>query len=364
MSNSLANSPVAFHISMNVSDINRSVDFFSQVFGVPPTKHRGDYAKFELQNPPITFSLEPGVPAERGALNHAGFKLQSAEELVELQRRLEMAGIHSEREEGVECCYARQTKFWLHDPDGTLWEMYVLQGDLEHRGNGQDTSAVLGQLREQESSAPRVLSCALNGGTQEKLRWSHRLGNPLNIPGDIAFGSLDEVSLQGTLNGEGASPRTAEILKDVADRLKPGGRLALHCLTSDRHVDEVPAFPGPASVVKSVPCLNSLMDQLAAAGYIDIRLTKYAARPCFLINDAEFRETMIEAWKHPTPAHDCVSVVYKGPFPEIKLDSGATLSRGIRAEVPRQVAQKLMASSVADSFVVLETATSHVSCTR
>ena len=37
------------------------------------------------------------------------------------------------REEGVECCYARQTKFWVLDPDRTLWEMYVLEGDIEQR---------------------------------------------------------------------------------------------------------------------------------------------------------------------------------------------------------------------------------------
>ena len=131
MSHSLSERPVTFHISLNVSDIGRSVEFFSKVFGMSPTKHRTDYAKFELQNPPLTFSLDPGAPSERGALNHVGFKFQTSQELVELQRRLEMAGLRSEREEGVECCYSKQTKFWLHDPDGTLWEMYVLEGDLE-----------------------------------------------------------------------------------------------------------------------------------------------------------------------------------------------------------------------------------------
>ncbi|MCA9086545.1 MAG: VOC family protein, partial [Planctomycetaceae bacterium] len=140
----LSESPVTFHLSMNVSDINRSVAFFSKVFNCPPAKHRQDYAKFELQNPPVTFSLEPIHPAERGVLNHVGFKFRSAEELVAVQRRLEAVGVRSQREEGVECCYSKQTKFWLHDPDGTLWEMYILEGDLPHRGAGQSEEAVRG----------------------------------------------------------------------------------------------------------------------------------------------------------------------------------------------------------------------------
>ena len=55
-------------------------------------------------------------------------------------RRLEQAGVRLRREEGVECCYARQTKFWVHDPDQTLWEIYTLDEDIEHRGRGQTPS--------------------------------------------------------------------------------------------------------------------------------------------------------------------------------------------------------------------------------
>ncbi len=65
--------------------------------------------------------------------------------LVIVQRRLEQAGIHTQRQEGVECCYARQTKFWVHDPDQTLWEIYTLDEDIDHRGAGQTREQMLPQ---------------------------------------------------------------------------------------------------------------------------------------------------------------------------------------------------------------------------
>jgi hypothetical protein len=34
----------------------------------------------------------------------------------------------------VKCCYARQTKLWVTDPDETLWEVYVLHDDVPDWG--------------------------------------------------------------------------------------------------------------------------------------------------------------------------------------------------------------------------------------
>jgi hypothetical protein len=32
---------------------------------------------------------------------------------------------------GTDCCHANQDKFWVRDPDGTEWEIYHLNYDLE-----------------------------------------------------------------------------------------------------------------------------------------------------------------------------------------------------------------------------------------
>ena len=87
MDATIAKSPVNFHISLNVSNLRRSVDFYQKLFGSPPSKQRADYAKFESHNPPLTLSLEPAGAAGGGTLNHVGFRLSNSEELVELQRR-------------------------------------------------------------------------------------------------------------------------------------------------------------------------------------------------------------------------------------------------------------------------------------
>jgi hypothetical protein len=34
------------------------------------------------------------------------------------------------------CCYARQDKIWVHDPDGTPWEVFATHEDTEEHGAG------------------------------------------------------------------------------------------------------------------------------------------------------------------------------------------------------------------------------------
>ena len=57
-----------------------------------------------------------------------------------MRTQLEAAGFHTTREDGVECCYARQTKFWVTDPDQALWDIYVFHvfhEDVEEPGEGR-----------------------------------------------------------------------------------------------------------------------------------------------------------------------------------------------------------------------------------
>lgn len=133
-----------FHLSIDVSDIGRSVDFFRLLFGCDPAKVKPDYAKFEPVDPALVLSLEKRPSVSPGRLNHAGIRVQNAEQLVAIQRRLEEGGVRTVREDGVECCYAKQTKFWAPDPDGTMWEIYVLESDTPTRGTGAVPLTVTG----------------------------------------------------------------------------------------------------------------------------------------------------------------------------------------------------------------------------
>jgi len=125
-----------FHASLNVSNLDRAVAFYRVLLGVEAAKKRIDYAKFEMEDPPLVLSLVPRKTAGGGALNHVGLRVSTSEDLVAIQKRVEEAGIPTKREDGVECCYALQTKFWVNDPDNTMWEVYVFHNDIEDRGEG------------------------------------------------------------------------------------------------------------------------------------------------------------------------------------------------------------------------------------
>lgn len=134
-----------FHVSLNVSSLARSIAFYRELFGIEPAKSYDDYAKFELAEPPVVLSLVPRAPVPGANLNHAGIRVLSSNELVDMQRRLEKAGFTTRREDGVECCYALQTKFWAIDPDGLQWEIYVFHEDLDHHGFSRPPEAAAAQ---------------------------------------------------------------------------------------------------------------------------------------------------------------------------------------------------------------------------
>lgn len=276
MSLSLPTTPVVrFHLSLNVSNLERSVAFYRTLFNMPPAKHRPDYAKFEPDDPPLVLSLEPNARPGPGTLNHLGIRLPDAPTLAAMQERLERAGVRSRREEGVECCYAKQTKFWVTDPDGTLWELYTLEGDLDHRGAGQSRESMIDA-----------------GGAV----WEHVLGQP--VPDRLGAGdeSLDEARLRGSFNVRLPAADRDRLLAEVRRALKPSGRLVVRALTGDREV-VAPGLSGPTAPVELVPTKDDLVKLVEAAGFRGVRLTKYGDPPCFVKNGVAMRETHIEGWK-------------------------------------------------------------------
>jgi catechol 2,3-dioxygenase-like lactoylglutathione lyase family enzyme len=300
---------VRFHVSLNVADLDRSVAFFRTLFGVEPAKRQPDYAKFEPADPPLVLSLEPASPSARGGggqaggrgpLNHLGVRLPDAAALVAVQERLERAGQRTVREDGVECCYAKQTKFWAQDPDGNLWEVYTVAGDLDHRGVGQTEEVVLGLV------AP----------TPAAVVWQHRMGEP------------------------------------VPDRiLQSGGRLFVHVLTGERPVDS-PALPGPAMAVRFVPSEADVPALPTEAGFVGVRLLKYDANPCFVRDGVGLRELQLEAFAPAEAGCAVVEVMYRGPFRDVRDDEGRVYPRGRRVTVPAATAERLRTGATTNQFTV------------
>jgi catechol 2,3-dioxygenase-like lactoylglutathione lyase family enzyme len=119
------------HLALNVSSVEHSVRFYEALFGVAPEKVKARYAKFSVTEPALNVTLNEGRREGRGAFNHAGVQVGSTADVLAAKDRLVSAGLATFDEMDTTCCYARQDKIWVRDPDGTPWEVFVVHGDAE-----------------------------------------------------------------------------------------------------------------------------------------------------------------------------------------------------------------------------------------
>jgi catechol 2,3-dioxygenase-like lactoylglutathione lyase family enzyme len=138
------NPPAAkLHVALRVRDLGRSVDFYRKLFAAEPVKLRRGYAKFDIAQPPLNFTLNessPTKPPVPGALSHLGIQVASTGEVLEMRDRWSRAGLDTRDEMKTECCYALQDKAWVRDPDGNEWEAFaVLEDNLPPEKVPEDT---------------------------------------------------------------------------------------------------------------------------------------------------------------------------------------------------------------------------------
>ncbi len=117
------------HISLNVSDVTKSVEFYKKMFGVEPFKLKIDYAKFDVANPPLNLTMNQTIFQKGGSLSHLGLQVESTEEVLEITARWSKSGLRTLEEMQTDCCYAMQDKTWVSDPDGNRWEVFVVLGN-------------------------------------------------------------------------------------------------------------------------------------------------------------------------------------------------------------------------------------------
>ncbi|HSD37530.1 MAG TPA: ArsI/CadI family heavy metal resistance metalloenzyme [Rhodocyclaceae bacterium] len=110
------------HIHVAVADLAESIDFYSALFAAEPSVSKPDYAKWMLDDPRMNFAI-----SQRGAtpgLDHLGIQVESADELAEMQARLDRLDTPQLAQIGTSCCYARSDKHWVTDPQGIAWESF------------------------------------------------------------------------------------------------------------------------------------------------------------------------------------------------------------------------------------------------
>ena len=117
-------------LALNVSDLDKAIEFYGKLFQAEPAKRRPGYANFAITEPPLKLVLIEGH-GEPGTLNHLGVEVESTAEVGAADARLKGEGMATATEDQVACCYAVQDKVWVDAPDVPLgaWEFYTVLAD-------------------------------------------------------------------------------------------------------------------------------------------------------------------------------------------------------------------------------------------
>ena len=119
------------HVSFYVSDIQKSVNFYTQFFGQEPVKVKPAYAKFVLDKPSLIISFVENKERVQSNFGHVGFQVETLQDLDTKLSDARLKNLVAKEEIGTNCCYAKQDKFWVNDPDGVQWEVYYFHEDAE-----------------------------------------------------------------------------------------------------------------------------------------------------------------------------------------------------------------------------------------
>lgn len=128
------------HLHVSVTDLDRSIGFYSTLFGTEPSVVKDDYAKWMLEDPRVNFAISARGLA--GGVDHVGVQADSPEELQEIAARLKSAGETTFDQEATTCCYAQSDKAWVTDPSGVRWETFYTFADAPTYGEGLEAAGL------------------------------------------------------------------------------------------------------------------------------------------------------------------------------------------------------------------------------
>ena len=119
------------HVSIYVSDIAKTTGFYTGFFGQEPSKVKPGYAKYILDSPSLIISFVENKERVQSNFGHLGFQVETPEDLNIKLWEAKKKNIVAKEEKGSNCCYAKQDKCWVSDPDGVQWEVYYFHADAE-----------------------------------------------------------------------------------------------------------------------------------------------------------------------------------------------------------------------------------------
>ncbi|MEY3416539.1 MAG: hypothetical protein RL060_650 [Bacteroidota bacterium] len=156
------------HVSLYVSNIAQSVNFYTSFFGLSAVKVKSNYAKYVLETPSLIISFVENKERVKADFGHLGFQVETAAQLQEALTNAKNKNLPVKEEMGTSCCYAVQDKFWVADPDGYQWEVYLFREDAEfndpHYAQDETEVCCMPPAKTKETEVVSSPTCAPGSG--------------------------------------------------------------------------------------------------------------------------------------------------------------------------------------------------------
>jgi catechol 2,3-dioxygenase-like lactoylglutathione lyase family enzyme len=127
------------HVHVAVENLDKSIAFYSALFGSQPAVAKPDYAKWMLDDPRVNFAIS--MRGNSPGLDHLGIQVESRDELQDVYGRLRHAGRAVLDVGPATCCYAKSEKSWTDDPTGIPWETFLTSGESTVYGNDSEAES-------------------------------------------------------------------------------------------------------------------------------------------------------------------------------------------------------------------------------